>query len=101
MASEPVPGAAAGGHLVPLPGTDWSIWRDAMLRTAGFPAAGLDLFAAPALAAVADAFLDGRATDQELRAAHEAALADGSKAAADIAADPLFAEALKIGRAHV
>jgi hypothetical protein len=82
------------GHLVPLPGTDWSIWRDALLRTAGFPAAGLDLFAAPGCAAVADAFLDGLATEQELKAAHDAAQADASKVAAGIAVDPLFEEAL-------
>jgi Lantibiotic dehydratase, N terminus len=83
-----------GGHLVPLPGTEWTIWRDALLRTAGFPAAGLDRFAAPGCAAVADAFLDGQATEQDLTAAHQAALADASKAAAEIAADPLFREAL-------
>src|SRR5215470_12621372 len=82
------------GHLIPLPGTDWMVWRDAVLRTAGFPAAGLDRFSAPGCAAVADAFLDGRASEQDLRWAHAAALTDGSKAAADIAADPLFAEAL-------
>lgn len=93
----PAPPAAGGdrpGHLVPLPGTEWTIWRDAMLRTAGFPAAGLDRFAAPGCAAVADSFLDGRASEQDLRAAHEAAMADESKAAADIAADQLFQEAL-------
>lgn len=84
----------SGGHLIPLPGTEWTIWRDALLRTAGFPAAGLDRFAAPGCAAVADAFLDGRATEQDLRAAHEAALADASKTAADIAVYPLFQEAL-------
>jgi hypothetical protein len=84
----------SGGHLVPLPGTEWAVWRDGLLRTAGFPAAGLDRFAAPGCAAVADAFLDGQATEQDLKAAHEAALADASKAAAEIAADPLFQEAL-------
>jgi hypothetical protein len=82
------------GHLIPLPGTEWTIWRDALLRTTGFPAAGLDRFAAPGCAAVADAFLDGLASEADLRSAHEAALADNSKAAAAIAADPLFQEAL-------
>ncbi|MGH3159980.1 MAG: lantibiotic dehydratase, partial [Streptosporangiaceae bacterium] len=84
----------ADGHLIPLPGTEWTIWRDAMLRTAGFPAAGLDRFTAPQLAAVADALLDGQASEQDLTAAYEAANADASKAAADIAATPLFQEAL-------
>jgi Lantibiotic dehydratase, N terminus len=81
-------------HLIALPGTEWTVWRDAVLRSAGFPAAGLDRFAAPECAAVADAFLDGRASEQELASAHGAALADASKCAADIAADPLFREAV-------
>lgn len=89
-----VPRSGPDGHLVPLPGTEWTIWRDAMLRTAGFPAVGLDRFSAPGCAAVADAFLDGLASEQDLVAAHEVALADGSRAAAAIAADPLFQEAL-------
>jgi hypothetical protein len=84
----------ADGHLITLPGTEWTVWRDAVLRSAGFPAAGLDRFAAPECAAVADAFLDGQASEQELACAHAAALARASKCAADIAADPLFREAV-------
>jgi Lantibiotic dehydratase, N terminus len=84
----------ADSHVVPLPGTDWSVWRDAVLRTAGFPAAGLDRFTAPECAAVADAFLDGRAGEQDLAAAYDAALTQASRTAADIAADPLFREAV-------
>jgi Lantibiotic dehydratase, N terminus len=82
------------GHLVSLPGTEWTIWRDAVLRSAGFPAAGLDRFSAPACAGVADAFLEGRASRAELESAHGAALADARRAAAEIAADPLFREAV-------
>jgi lantibiotic biosynthesis dehydratase-like protein len=82
------------GHLIPLPGTQWTVWRDAVLRTAGFPAAGLDRFAAPECAAVADAFLDGRASQQDVELAHATALAQASRAAAAIAADPLFREAI-------
>lgn len=33
-------------HLVALTG-DWAVWRDFAVRTAGFPVAGLDVFAAP------------------------------------------------------
>ncbi|HEY7431393.1 MAG TPA: lantibiotic dehydratase [Streptosporangiaceae bacterium] len=88
------PAAVTGGHLVPLPGTEWTVWRDAVLRTAGFPAAGLDRFAAPGCAAVADAFLDGDASEDDVRSALAAATAAGSETAADIAADPLFQEAL-------
>jgi hypothetical protein len=83
-----------GSHLAPLPGTGWAVWRDALLRSAGFPAAGLDWFAAPACAAAADAFLDGRAGLPDLEAAHAAALAQADTVAAHIAADPLFREAL-------
>jgi lantibiotic biosynthesis dehydratase-like protein len=84
----------ADSHLVPLPGSGWTVWRDAQLRSAGFPAAGLDRFCAPECAAVADAFLDGRAERAELEAAHAAAVAQDSKVIAEIAADPLFREAL-------
>jgi hypothetical protein len=83
-----------GSHLVPLPGTGWTVWRDALLRSAGFPADGLDRFSAPMCAAVADAFLDGRAGQADLEAAHAAALAQASAVTAEIAADPLFREAL-------
>jgi lantibiotic biosynthesis dehydratase-like protein len=81
-------------HLVRLPGTGWTVWRDAVLRSAGFPAAGLDRFSAPECAAVADAFLGGRAGKAEAAAAHTAALEQSHRAAAEIAAEPLFREAL-------
>jgi Lantibiotic dehydratase, N terminus len=81
-------------HVVPLPGTDWKAWRDALLRSAGFPAAGLDRFSAPECAAVADAYLDGKADQAELEAAHASALTQARRIAAEIAADPLFREAL-------
>jgi Lantibiotic dehydratase, N terminus len=84
----------ADSHLVPLPGSGWTAWRDAQLRSAGFPAAGLDRFSAPECAAAADAFLDGRAERADLEAAHAAAVAQDSKVVAEIAADPLFREAL-------
>ncbi len=84
----------ADSHLVPLPGSGWAVWRDAQLRSAGFPAAGLERFSAPECAAVADAFLDARAERADLEAAHAAAVAQESKVVAEIAADPLFREAL-------
>jgi len=65
-----------------------------VLRAAGFPAIGLDRFAAPACAAVADAFLDGCASREELESANAAAMADARRVAAEIAADPLFREAV-------
>lgn len=81
-------------HLVPLPGSGWAVWRDAQLRSAGFPAAGLDRFSAPECAAAADAFLNGRAGRADLEAAHAAAVARDSSVVAEIAADPLFREAV-------
>ena len=35
-----------GDHLVALTG-DWALWKDFAVRSAGFPVAGLDVFAAP------------------------------------------------------
>ncbi|MBO4206788.1 lantibiotic dehydratase [Micromonospora echinofusca] len=86
-------------HRFPLGDTGWSVWRDAGLRTAGFPVAGLDLFAAPDAAVAADALLAaGPRGDRELTDAFdkalEAALADGTRAANAVAADPLLREAV-------
>lgn len=83
-----------GRHSVPLPGTRWSVWRDVLIRSTGFPADGLALFAAPECAATADDFLDGATGETEFTQAMDTALADASRAAAKIAADPLFREAV-------
>jgi len=90
----PNDGRAPDGHLVPLPGTDWTIWRDAVLRTTGFPAAGLDWFAAPECAAAADALLDGRTGAGSFEAVYAAAVAESAKTVQRIAGDPLFREAV-------
>ena len=42
------------GHRLGLPGTEWLIWRHALLRTTGFPADGLRRLSCPELASVAD-----------------------------------------------
>ncbi len=85
-------------HLLPLPGTEWSVWRDMLLRTAGFPAGGLDRFTAPEAAAAADALLAGMgqgAGDAEVFGkAFAEALRAGAAAASEIAADALFREAV-------
>lgn len=39
---------------VPLPGTEWSFWRQVVLRAPGFPAAGVDVLASSELASMAD-----------------------------------------------
>lgn len=78
-------------HRIPLGG--WSVWRDAVLRTTGFPVDGLDAFAAPACARAGDAYLDGgdeRAFDELFTEATAA----GAERARAIAADPRFREAI-------
>ncbi|MFI5487927.1 lantibiotic dehydratase [Micromonospora echinaurantiaca] len=81
-------------HRIPLGDTGWSVWRDVVLRTAGFPAAGLDAFAAPEVAAAADALLAGEDTADLFDKAFTAALADSSAVCGEIAADPLLREAV-------
>ncbi len=81
-------------HLVALPGTEWRIWRDAVLRTTGFPADGLRRLAADDCAATADAYLDGKASDEEFGKALREAQAHCSREVHAIAADPLFREAV-------
>ncbi|MEU5829705.1 lantibiotic dehydratase [Micromonospora tulbaghiae] len=81
-------------HLLPLGETGWSVWRDVVLRTAGFPAAGLDRFAAPDCAAAADALLAGDTGLEVFGKALAEAFADSSAVAGELAADPLLREAV-------
>jgi hypothetical protein len=81
-------------HRVPLNGTSWYVWRDALLRTAGFPAAGLDRLAAPECAAVADRHLAGEAGAEAYEEALATALTRSAAALNDIAGDPLLREAI-------
>ena len=85
---------AAGGDLVPLPGTGWQVWSSGMLRTAGFPADGLDLLAAPDCAAVADRHLDGDADRDAFLEAFDTAAREVGNRLAGVAADPAFREAV-------
>ncbi|MGI5491384.1 lantibiotic dehydratase [Microtetraspora malaysiensis] len=77
-----------------LGNTGWGVWPDALLRTTGFPAAGLDAFAAPAAAAAADDLLADRGDSEVFDKAFAEALAEGSAKLCEIAADPLFREAV-------
>ncbi|HUC22354.1 MAG TPA: lantibiotic dehydratase [Streptosporangiaceae bacterium] len=81
-------------HLVPLPGTDWKVWRDARLRTTGFSAEGLDRLSAPDCAAVADAHLAGQVSSGIWQSAFDEALARCSGEVLAIASDPAFREAV-------
>lgn len=81
-------------HLVPLGDTGWSVWRDVLLRGAGFPVDGLARFAAPDCAATADRHLAGEVTEDVFRKAHRQAVDDAAANVCAIAADPLFREAV-------
>ena len=84
----------ASTHLVPLGRTGWSLWREAAVRSAGFPAAGLLAVCDAGLARAVDE-TDGRdPADAGLRAACQAAAGRLSAAVAGLAADPLFREAV-------
>jgi hypothetical protein len=81
-------------HLLPLGDTGWSVWRDVILRTAGFPAAGLDQFTAPEAAAAADALLAGESGPDLFDKVLAQAFAESSAVLGQIAADPLLREAI-------
>jgi hypothetical protein len=77
-----------GNHLVPLGDTGWHLWRDFMLRSAGFPAGWVLRLCDDELAAAADTAGPGFA------AAYTRATERLSAAIRQIAADPLFREAI-------
>jgi hypothetical protein len=77
-----------------LPGTDWQVWRAAVLRATGFPADGLDRFAAPDCAAAADGHLAGRVDADRLGDAFDRTVARDAAQVHAIARDPLFREAV-------
>jgi hypothetical protein len=81
-------------HRFPLGGTAWQVWRDAMLRSAGFPAHGLDRLADPELGAVADEHLAGAVDAAGFEAAYAAAVVRSSTEVNRIAALPLVREAI-------
>ena len=81
-----------GEHRIPLGDTGWTVWRDALLRSAGFPADGLTALSAPAAAASADASLRGE--DSTFDADFAAAVEANAARVLEIAADPLVREAV-------
>ncbi|MFC0101061.1 thioesterase domain-containing protein [Micromonospora marina] len=87
-------GTAGAAHRVPLGDTGWSVWRDAMLRTTGFPADGLELFTAPRAAAAADELLATGAGADRFTKEFEEALRAGAQRFSELAADPLLREAV-------
>lgn len=49
---------AARDHAVELVEGQWSVWRDALIRSAGFPCDGLTEFSAPECAALGDVLIE-------------------------------------------
>jgi len=96
--------AAAVSHRIPLAGTNWSVWRDIALRSAGFPADMVLALGDEPLARSADATgaeLHGAVPVRRrgsAESAYDLVYADAAKrlsrAVADIDADPRFREAL-------
>ncbi|MEH1016835.1 thioesterase domain-containing protein [Micromonospora sp. CPCC 206060] len=87
-------GPTAGRHRIPLGDTGWSVWRDAILRSTGFPADGLTELAAPAAAAAADQLIaTGAGADLFDKEFAEALQAGGARLTA-LAADRLVREAV-------
>ncbi|WP_406108770.1 thioesterase domain-containing protein [Micromonospora globbae] len=94
-AAQPTGGAAgAAGHRVPLGNTGWSVWRDAILRTTGFPADGLTLLSAPQAAAAADEMLATGAGAEQFDKEFAEALAATGRRLVELAGDPLLREAV-------
>ncbi|MET7950184.1 thioesterase domain-containing protein [Micromonospora sp. NPDC005324] len=86
--------AAADGHRVPLGDTGWSVWRDAILRSTGFPAEGLTMFAAPQAAAAADELLASGTGADLFDKEFAAAITATGRGLSELAADPLLREAV-------
>ncbi|WP_319459353.1 thioesterase domain-containing protein [Micromonospora sp. RTP1Z1] len=87
-------GTAGGAHRMPLGDTGWSVWRDAILRTTGFPADGLALFSAPRAAAAADDLLTAGADDGQYDKEFDEAVRAAAHRLSALAVDPLLREAI-------
>ncbi|OKJ43487.1 lantibiotic dehydratase [Micromonospora sp. TSRI0369] len=87
-------GTAGAAHRVPLGDTGWSVWRDAVLRTTGFPADGLELFTASRAATAADELLATGAGEDRFDKEFEEALRAGAQRFSELAADPSLREAV-------
>lgn len=81
-------------HATSIPGTSWLVWRAALLRSAGFDAGVIERFAAPGLAAAADALRAGTGSRDAFEAAFDEAAAELGSAVYDVSADPRFREAM-------
>jgi hypothetical protein len=78
--------------FVRLDGSDWELWPEVVVRSAGFPAASALALSAPELADAAAR--SGAGCDPAFRQAYHRAQADLSAALRQFAADPRFREAI-------
>jgi surfactin synthase thioesterase subunit len=83
-----------GGHRLPLGDTGWSVWRDAILRTTGFPADGLTELGAPQAAAAADELLASGVGAEQFDKEFAEAVTAAAGRLSELAGDPLLREAV-------
>ncbi|MEU6205015.1 thioesterase domain-containing protein [Micromonospora musae] len=83
-----------GRHRVPLGDTGWSVWRDAILRTTGFPADGLTMFSAPQAAAAADELLATGSGAEQFDKEFAEAVTVGAQRLSGLADNQLLGEAI-------
>lgn len=81
-------------HLLRLGGSDWSIWKQSVLRSGGFPAAEVGRLSNVELASAADLSATGEGSRDDYQAAYERATAQLSEQIRQIARDPAFREAV-------
>jgi hypothetical protein len=81
-------------HAIPLAEGQWSVWRDALLRSAGFPVDGLTLFATPECARAADNYLAGTARLAEFDDAFSKASESNSAGIYRLASNPQLSKAI-------
>jgi hypothetical protein len=83
---------------VALTGTQWSLWRQVVLRAPGFPAGGVDLLAATELAAAADGLAERETDDAGQWSRYRTVFGEEtgrlSARVMDLAAEPRFQLAL-------
>src|ERR1043165_4318421 len=71
-------------HLLSLEAGEWAMWKESVLRSAGFPAAEVLKLATPEFAAAVDHYLEA---ERELETAKNVALADINAALDEISID--------------
>jgi hypothetical protein len=81
-------------HAIPLDGKEWSVWREGLLRSAGFPADGLTLLSASECAQAADNYLCSEGCREEFDRAFSQAVARNSAQIYGIASCSLLREAI-------